>query len=132
MNNSVRNKEVVTIETDSANVTIPSSTWRLELSPARPVSETVQSLTEWSFRWMEEEMEEQEHARLHRVNIPDTPRSPSPFSMEEQENCLQPPRIIPMAPGSPPPPEECKARSSLTLLVQNGDATTCKRMTFCI
>jgi hypothetical protein len=55
---------------------------------------------------MEEEMEEQEHARLHRVNIPDTPRSPSPFSMEEQENCLQPPRIIPMAPGSPPPPEE--------------------------
>jgi hypothetical protein len=24
----------------------------------------------------------------------------------------------------------CKARSSLTLLVRNGDATTCKRMTF--
>jgi hypothetical protein len=54
---------------------------------------------------MEEEMEEQMNARRHRMNIPDTPRSPSPVPMEEQENHVQPPRIIPMAPGSPPPPD---------------------------
>jgi hypothetical protein len=105
VNNSIRNEEVMTSETLSEIVTIPSMTWRRELSPARPVLEDVQRLTEMSFRQMEEEMEEQRNARCHQINIPDTPRSPSPVSMEEQENYVQPPRIIPMAPGSPPPPD---------------------------
>ncbi len=105
INNLVRNEEVVSSETDSANLTIPSSTWRRELTPARPVSETVQRLTEWSFRRLDEEMEEQERARRRQNNIPDTPRSPSPVSMEEQENYFQATRIIPMTPGSPPPPD---------------------------
>jgi hypothetical protein len=105
VNNSTRNEGVITSETFSEIVTTPSMTWRRELSPARPVSEDVQRLTEMSFQRMEEEMEEQRNASRHRMNIPDTPRSPSPVSMEEQENYVQPPRIIPMAPGSPPPPD---------------------------
>jgi hypothetical protein len=105
VNNSIRNEEVMTSEKVSEIVTIPSLTWQRELSPARPVSETVQRLTEMSFRRMEEEMEEQRNARRHQINIPGTPRSPLPVSLEEQENYFQPPRIIPMAPGSPPPPD---------------------------
>jgi hypothetical protein len=105
VNNSFRNEGATTSETTSDIVTIPSMTWRRELSPARPVSEEVQRLTEMSFRRMDEAMEEQRNARRHQRNIPDTPRSPSPMSMEEQENYVQPPRIIPMAPGSPPPPD---------------------------
>jgi hypothetical protein len=100
VNNSFRNEGATTSETTSEIVTIPSITWRRELSPARPVSEDVQRLTEMSFRRMEEAMEEQRNARRHQMNIPDTPRSPSPVSMEEQENYVQPPRIIPMAPGN--------------------------------
>jgi hypothetical protein len=105
VNNSLRNEGATTSETTSEIVTIPSMTWRRELSPARPVSEDVQRLTEMSFRRMEETMEEQRNARRHQRNIPDTPRSPSPVSMEEQENYVKPPRIIPMAPGSPPLPD---------------------------
>jgi hypothetical protein len=98
VNNSLRNEGATTSETTSEIVTIPSMTWRRELSPARPVSEDVQRLTGMSFRRMEEAMEEQRNARRHQRNIPDTPRSPSPVSMEEQENYVKPPRIIPMAP----------------------------------
>ncbi len=106
MNNSIGNEEELTSETVSEIVTIPASIWQRELSPPRSVSETVQRLTEWSFRRMEEEMEEQRNVLRHQLNILDTPRSPSPVSMEEQEICLQPPRIISMAPGSPSPPHE--------------------------
>ena len=105
VNNSIRNEEVMTSETVSEIVTIPSLTWQRELSLARPISETVRRLTEMSFRRMEEGMEEQRNARRHQIDVPDTPRSPSPDPMEEQEHHFQPPRIIPMASGSPPPPD---------------------------
>jgi hypothetical protein len=55
VNNSIRNEEELTSETVSEIVTIPASIWQRELSPPRPVLETVQRLTEWSFRRMEED-----------------------------------------------------------------------------
>ncbi|EFX74948.1 hypothetical protein DAPPUDRAFT_108405 [Daphnia pulex] len=69
VNNSIRNEEEVTSETVSEIITIPASVWQRELSPPRPVSETVQRLTEWSFQRMKEEMEEQRNARRHQINI---------------------------------------------------------------
>jgi hypothetical protein len=49
VNNSIGNEEELTSETVSEIVTIPASIWQRELSPPRPVLETVQRLTEWSF-----------------------------------------------------------------------------------
>jgi len=88
VNNSITSEEVITNEKNSEIVTNPYLTWRRD-----------------RHRRMEEGMEEQRNARRHQIDVPDTPRSPSPDPMEEQEHHFQPPRIIPMAPGSPPPPD---------------------------
>lgn len=106
-NSSERNPPVgnqVGINSESANI-ISSTPWKRELSPVRPLSESQQQLFEWVMRGLEEPMEDQERVHRHQVNIPETPRSPPPIEMEEQEQHL-PPRLIPIAVGSPPPPDE--------------------------